>query len=327
MSIIPKALLKFLQTSDDYDREDRLLIICSKNNGSGKPSLWVKEIGKIFDIPIADIRTNPSQPRKVFSPEQLTSLAKSISQDGIIQPLSVRRVEGGFELISGERRLRAAKMAGMLTVPCILINADQKRSAVMSLIENIQRSQLNFFEEAQALDKLIKTFGLTQEEVAVRLGLAQSTVANKLRLLRLTRRGAEHNHRARAFGAARKGAAAGHGHTAAQGHPAKAVNGGWTVTQLEGCIKKLEEQELHRRSIRKSAVLLRDVKMFFNTVNKAVDVMRLAGVDTDTQRIDHEDYIEYIIKIASKACGITGENPFPKTFYCFFSPFGNPHLT
>lgn len=297
MSIIPKAIAKVFTGDDDYDRE---ITEFYRQQRAEHGSLSVREIGKIFDVSIADIRTNPSQPRRFFSAEQLTSLAKSISQDGIIQPLSVRRVEGGFELISGERRLRAAKMAGMLTVPCILINADEKRSAVMSLIENIQRAQLNFFEEAMALDKLVKTFGLTQEEVAVRLGYAQSTVANKLRLLRLTKEeqsiitehGLSERH-ARALlrvqdTALRKNILL------------KTVNGGWTVTQLEGCIKKLEEQELHRKSIRKSAVLLRDVKMFFNTVNKAVDVMRLAGVEADTQRIDHDDYIEYIIKIASK---------------------------
>lgn len=297
MSILPKALSKVFAGEDDFDRE---ITDYYREQRAEQGSLSVREIGKIFDISIADIRTNPSQPRRYFSAEQLTSLAKSISQDGIIQPLSVRRVEGGFELISGERRLRAAKMAGMLTVPCILINADKKRSAVMSLIENIQRAQLSFFEEAMALDKLIKTFGLTQEEVAVRLGYAQSTVANKLRLLRLTKEEqsiitenslSERHARALlrvADPELRKGILL------------KAVSGGWTVTQLEAAIKKLEEDELHRRNIRKSAVMLRDVKMFFNTVNKAVDVMRMAGVDTDTQRIDHDDYIEYIIKIANK---------------------------
>ncbi len=297
MSIIPKAISKVFTGDDDYDCE---ITDFYKQQKTEQGSLSVREIGKIFDISVADIRTNPTQPRKFFSAEQLTSLAKSISQDGIIQPLSVRRVEGGFELISGERRLRAAKMAGMLTVPCILINADLKRSAVMSLIENIQRAQLNFFEEAAALDKLVKKFGLTQEEVAVRLGYAQSTVANKLRLLRLTaeeqsiitEKGLSERH-ARALlriqdTALRKSLLL------------KAASGGWTVTQLEGCIKKLEEQELHRKSIRKSAVMLRDVKMFFNTVNKAVDVMRLAGIEADTQRVDHDDYIEYIIKIASR---------------------------
>lgn len=297
MSIIPRAIARVFTGDDDYDREVTDFYGQQKAESG---SLSVREIGKIFDVSISDIRTNPSQPRRYFSTEQLTSLAKSISQDGIIQPLSVRRVEGGFELISGERRLRAAKMAGMLTVPCILINADEKRSAVMSLIENIQRAQLNFFEEAMALEKLVKTFGLTQEEIAVRLGYAQSTIANKLRLLRLTK---EEQSIITEHGLSER-----HARTLlrVQDTPLrksillKAVNGGWTVTQLEGCIKKLEEQELHRKSIRKSAVMLRDVKMFFNTVNKAVDVMRLAGVDADTQRIDHDDYIEYIIKIASK---------------------------
>ncbi len=294
MSILPKALSRVFTETDDYDSE------ISEHYGRQQGSLSVREIGRIFDISIADIRTNPSQPRRFFSADELTSLAKSISQDGIIQPLSVRRVDGGFELISGERRLRAAKMAGMLTVPCILINADKKRSAVMALIENIQRAQLNFFEEALAIDRLVKDFSLTQEEVAVRLGYAQSTVANKLRLLRLTKEeqsiitehGLSERH-ARALlripdGEVRKQVLQ------------KAVAGGWTVTQLEGCIKKLEQDELHRRSIRKSAAVLRDVKMFFNTVDKAVDVMRLAGVETDTQRIDHDDYIEYIIRIANK---------------------------
>lgn len=305
MSILPKALTRVFINEYDYDEEtdfnevpQQPQALCEK---AEKGSMWVKEVGKIFDIPVTDIRTNPSQPRKVFSPEQLTSLAKSISQDGVIQPLSVRRVDGGFELISGERRLRAAKMAGMTTVPCILINADRKRSAVMSLIENIQRSQLNFFEEAQAVDKLVRTFGLTQEEVAVRLGLAQSTIANKLRLLRLsdeeqqiiTQSGLSERH-ARALLRVNE-------IPVRKSILLKAVNGSWTVTQLEGYIKKLEEQEIHRRCIRKSAVMLRDVKMFFNTVNKAVDVMRLAGVDADTKRIDHEDYIEYIIKISSKS--------------------------
>lgn len=305
MSILPKALTRVFINEYDYDEEtdfneipQQPQALCEK---AEKGSMWVKEVGKIFDIPVTDIRTNPSQPRKVFSPDQLTSLAKSISQDGVIQPLSVRRVDGGFELISGERRLRAAKMAGMTTVPCILINADRKRSAVMSLIENIQRSQLNFFEEAQAVDKLVRTFGLTQEEVAVRLGLAQSTIANKLRLLRLsdeeqqiiTQSGLSERH-ARALLRVNE-------IPVRKSILLKAVNGSWTVTQLEGYIKKLEEQEIHRRCIRKSAVMLRDVKMFFNTVNKAVDVMRLAGVDADTKRINHEDYIEYIIKISSKS--------------------------
>ncbi|MBR7008469.1 MAG: ParB/RepB/Spo0J family partition protein [Ruminococcus sp.] len=297
MSILQKALSRAFIGEDDYDENVTQYYERKREQGS---SLAVKEVGKIFDISVADIRTNPAQPRKFFAPDKLTELAKSISQDGIIQPLSVRRVEGGFELISGERRLRAAKMAGMKSVPCIVINADSKRSAVMALIENIQRAQLGFFEEAQAMEELIRRFGLKQEELAVRLGSAQSTVANKLRLLRLSQEerdiitdtGLSERH-ARALlkiddEDMRKSVLL------------KAVNGGWTVNQLEGQIKKMQEQEIRRQNIRKGAVVLRDVRMFFNTVNKAVDVMRLAGVEADTKRIDHEDHIEYIIKISSK---------------------------
>ena len=297
MRILQKALSRAFIGEEDYDENVTQYYERKREQGS---SLAVKEVGKIFDISVADIRTNPAQPRKFFAPDKLTELAKSISQDGIIQPLSVRRVEGGFELISGERRLRAAKMAGMKSVPCIVINADSKRSAVMALIENIQRAQLGFFEEAQAMEELIRRFGLKQEELAVRLGSAQSTVANKLRLLRLSQEerdiitdtGLSERH-ARALlkiddEDMRKSVLL------------KAVNGGWTVNQLEGQIKKMQEQEIRRQNIRKGAVVLRDVRMFFNTVNKAVDVMRLAGVEADTKRIDHEDHIEYIIKISSK---------------------------
>ena len=150
------------------------------------------------------------------------------------------------------------------------------------------------------MEELIRRFGLKQEELAVRLGSAQSTVANKLRLLRLSQEerdiitdtGLSERH-ARALlkiddEDMRKSVLL------------KAVNGGWTVNQLEGQIKKMQEQEIRRQNIRKGAVVLRDVRMFFNTVNKAVDVMRLAGVEADTKRIDHEDHIEYIIKISSK---------------------------
>ena len=146
----------------------------------------LRELGKIIDISINLVKPNPNQPRQFFDPEQLTSLAKSISQDGIIQPLTVRKVNNYFELISGERRLRAAKLAGLRSVPCIIVDISDERSAVLALIENIQRSDLNFFEEAEAISILIKEYGMTQEDAAIRLGMAQSTIANKLRLLKLT---------------------------------------------------------------------------------------------------------------------------------------------
>ena len=146
----------------------------------------IPDTGKLLEIGTGDILPNPSQPRRHFSPEELTSLAKSITANGIIQPLTVRQTENGFELISGERRLRAAKLAGLKTVPCILIEADKKRSAVLALLENIQRSDLNCFEEAAAINKLIESGEITREKISIKLGMARSTIANKLRLLKLT---------------------------------------------------------------------------------------------------------------------------------------------
>lgn len=261
----------------------------------------IKELGKIIDISTADIIPNHLQPRKHFAADELTSLAKSISQDGIIQPLTVRRYSTGFELISGERRLRAAKLAGLNSVPCIIINADENRSAVMALIENIQRSDLNCFEEARAISNLIEGGFVTREEVSIRLGLAQSTIANKLRLLKLTKEeeqiichaGLSERH-ARALlkipePEKRKAVLA------------KAVEENWTVETTERYIQKLERENIKKSSYEKRAVMLKDVRLFFNSVNKALDVMRMAGVDADAKRIDHKDYIEYIIKIPSKS--------------------------
>lgn len=258
-----------------------------------------REVGKILDIPVADIKPNPAQPRQHFSIEELTGLAKSISKDGIIQPISVRQTNTGYELISGERRLRAAKIAGLRSVPCIIINVSDERSAIIALIENIQREDLNCFEEAAAIDKLIKQTKMTQEEIAVRLGLAQSTVANKLRLLKLS------DEEQRAISS--NGLTERHARALLRIDQeddrkivlAKAIEGKWTVETTEKYITKMQREKNEITSYKKRAVMLKDVRLFFNTVNKAVNVMKMAGVDADTKRIDHEDYIEYIIKIPS----------------------------
>lgn len=142
--------------------------------------------GKVVMIPITDICPNESQPRKEFGSEALLSLSESIRQNGLIQPVTVRRKGVLYEIISGERRTRAAKLAGFTEIPCIIMSVDDEQSAVMALIENIQRKDLSFFEEALAIEKLITCYGLTQEQAAARLGKAQSTVANKLRLLKLS---------------------------------------------------------------------------------------------------------------------------------------------
>ncbi len=143
-------------------------------------------IAEVVRIEIDKITPNRSQPRRDFSGEALKSLSESIRENGIIQPICVRRAGEGYEIISGERRCRAARLAGLSQVPCIVMEVGDEQAAVLALIENIQRKDLSYFEEATAIEKLITVYGLTQEEAAKRLGKAQSTIANKLRLLRFT---------------------------------------------------------------------------------------------------------------------------------------------
>ncbi len=145
-----------------------------------------KVAGQVVMVDISLITANRSQPRREFSEEALASLSESIRENGILQPVCVRKVGAVYEIISGERRTRAAKLAGLSEIPCIVMNVDDEQSAVLALIENIQRKDLSYFEEALAIEKLISFYGLTQENAAARLGKAQSTIANKLRLLRFT---------------------------------------------------------------------------------------------------------------------------------------------
>ncbi len=145
-----------------------------------------KVVDKVVMLPLANILPNKYQPRKYFDESSLYQLAQSIKENGVIQPVCVRKTGVTYEIISGERRCRASKIAGLSEVPCIIMEVDEEKSAVLALIENIQRSDLSFFEEAIAINELITVYGLTQQEAAKRLGKAQSTIANKLRLLRFT---------------------------------------------------------------------------------------------------------------------------------------------
>ncbi len=145
------------------------------------------ETGRVVFLPAKAIRPNPAQPRKIFQEEALSDLSASILRHGILQPLSVRRVGTAYELISGERRLRAAQMAGLTDVPCILMNMDDRESGTAAMIENLQRQDLDFIEEAQGIAALMDSGSFSQEQVARVLGKSQSAIANKLRILRHSR--------------------------------------------------------------------------------------------------------------------------------------------
>lgn len=142
------------------------------------------ETGRVVFLPARTIRPNPLQPRKHFKEEALAELTESIRRHGILQPLSVRRVGTGYELIAGERRLRAAQQAGLREIPCIIMNMDDKESGAVALVENLQRQDLDFIEEAKGISLLMEQWSLSQEQVASVLGKSQSGIANKLRLLR-----------------------------------------------------------------------------------------------------------------------------------------------
>lgn len=275
--------------------------IITKNREKAVTNL-PRELGKVLEVPINSIIPNPNQPRQEFDPIELTKLAKSISQDGIIQPLTIKQCESGFELVTGERRLRAAKLAGLKNVPCVLVDISDKRSAVIALIENIQRADLNFFEEAFAISALIKKYGMTQEETAIRLGIAQSTVANKLRLLKLTdeeRQIIVLNHLTERHSRAllkisdeemRKEVLL------------KIVQESMTVETSERYINSIVATESVKKSYQRRSVVLKDVKLFFNTVDKAVKVMKMAGVDAKVQKSKQDGFIEYTIRIKDNEC-------------------------
>jgi len=142
------------------------------------------ETGRVVFLPVRSIRPNPAQPRKIFREDALDELADSIRQHGILQPLSVRRQGNSYELISGERRLRAAELAGVTDVPCILMNMDNRASGFAALVENLQRQDLDYIEEAMGIRHLLQDHSMSQEQAARLLGKSQSAVANKLRLLR-----------------------------------------------------------------------------------------------------------------------------------------------
>ncbi len=142
------------------------------------------ETGRVVFLPGRSIKPNPSQPRSIFREEDLAELAESIRRHGVLQPLSVRRIEGGYELISGERRLRAGLLAGLTDLPCIIMTMDEKESGMAALVENLQRQDLDYIEEARGISRVMEQWCMSQEQVAQLLGKSQSSVANKLRLLR-----------------------------------------------------------------------------------------------------------------------------------------------
>lgn len=254
--------------------------------------------GAILLIPTADIRPNPSQPRREFPLDSLMELAQSISENGILQPLTVSMEEGVPTLVAGERRLRAAKIAGLPQVPCVQVQVESRRRQVFTLIENLQRQDMNCFEVAEGIRHLIDSHELTQCEAAHQLGLSQSAVANKLRLLRLPE---EERQRLVESGCGERHARALLRLTdRAQRLQAleKVTADKLTVAQTERLVEEMLAGRVRRKPPKP---LIRDVRIFFNTVNRAIDVMRRGGIPAESTRREEGDYIEYVVRIPKQA--------------------------
>lgn len=255
----------------------------------------VKSTAEIYNIPQAMIVPNPNQPRKRFDYDELENLAQSIRENGILQPITVRKREDKkYELVSGERRLRAARLVGMVKIPSIVINIDDKNSAMFSIIENLQRQSLNFFEEAEAIEKLVGEYAMSREEVALKLGLAPSTVSNKLRILRLPEE--------MRFELARAGLTESHARALLMleddNQRTRAlsiiVDRHLNVAESERMINQMINRNNRSRNPLRG---IRDVRLFINTLNHAVDTIRRAGVEADAARSETEEYIEYVVRI------------------------------
>lgn len=258
-----------------------------------------KVSGLVQEVPVGDILPNPQQPRKTFDRLKLIELAESMAENGILQPLVITVRDGRPVLLSGERRLRAAKMAGFSTVPCILTEADDMRQALLSMIENLQREDMNCFETAEGMYHLIHTYGLTQEEAALRLGYSQPAVANKLRLLRLPpeerqkllENGLTERH-ARALLRLEK-------EEDRQYALSEMVKKHLNVSQSEALVERLLSGRVMRR--KRIIPLVRDVRVFFNTLNHAVDIMQKSGIGAETSRRETAEYIECVVRIPKLA--------------------------
>lgn len=261
---------------------------------------------RLVEVNVASIHPNPYQPRATFDEESIAELAQSIQQVGLLQPLLVRKVDDGYELVAGERRLRAVTSLGMEKVACIVQqDIEDESSAMMALIENLQREDLHYLEEAQCYQKLLETYGLTQEELANRLGKSQSSIANKLRLLKLSdevkaamteKRLSERHARALLKLTDDK-----------QRLDAveKIAEKGLSVKETEQMVEKTlnkayDERQDGAKPRPKLMRIVRDYRLFMNTINQAVNQLRESGMTVEVEQSDRADGVDKKISVTRK---------------------------
>lgn len=256
---------------------------------------------KLVMLKPSEIKASPNQPRKSFDEYELKALSDSIQASGIIQPLIIRKtLDGGYQLIAGERRLKAAMMAGLRRVPCVIHKTDDETAALYSILENLQRSNLTVFEEAEGISRLISEYGISQSEAAARLGISQSGLSNKLRLLNLS------NNIKERIGSARLTER--HARALLKLPEEKReealdriIAEGLTVSQTEQYILSIinpkEKPQVAEQDepVRKSAI--GDVRLFSNSLSKLLSTLQNSGIDAKSRKYETEKYIEFKVRI------------------------------
>lgn len=253
---------------------------------------------RLLNIKTDEIIQNANQPRKSFDEYELYKLSESIRHNGIIQPLTVRKTDNGYILIAGERRLRAAKKAGLKKVPCIVYRVSGETAAAYSVIENLQRADLNVFEQAEGINRLITEFGISHADAAERLGIAQSTLSNKLRVLRLSE--AERSRITAARLTERHARALIRITDEAERKNAldRIIAENMTAKECEDYIESVLNPPVITappEPVRKSGIA--DVRIFANSLNRLIDTMLAAGIKASRKRQENKDYIEFRIRI------------------------------
>ena len=249
--------------------------------------------GKPSELPISKVVPNPDQPRKHFDQTALEELAESIRIHGIIQPLVVVKKGDQYIIIAGERRWRASQIAGLKTVPAVIKQFSEQQIKEVALIENLQRQDLNFFEEAEAVQRLVDKYSMSREEAADKLGRAQSTLSNKLRLLRLPE---EMRYTIEKAGLTERHARA----LLTLENDVQRERALEIITDRHLNVQESErliEQMLNRRKKKNPIKGIRDIRVFINTLNHAVEAIRRAGIDADAAKSETEEYVEYTVRI------------------------------
>lgn len=262
-----------------------------------------KQGEEIMELSIAEIQPNPFQPRLYFDPAQLEELSNSIREYGVLQPVIVRLVDGKYQLVSGERRFRASMLAGKESIPALIRQLSDREVAEMALIENLQREDLNYFEEAEGYARLIQEFQITQEEVAKKMGKSQPTIANKLRLLQISQRVRKEisvdvitERHVRSLLKLKN-----------EEQQLDVLNriykNNLNVRQTDDLIENVliaEEENIREQKKKKMMKAIKDMKIFVNTIKGTVKTIQDAGMPAEISESENDEYLEVVIRLPKK---------------------------